>query len=278
MKKFAVIGHPVKNSLSPAIHQVFAKELGVEISYEKIDPGPDGFKDAVKAFRAAGGMGLSVTLPFKAQAHHLADKRMPTAQAGLAANTLWWDRRGDLNADNTDGPGLVWDLQQRLSIDLKGARVLLVGAGGAAASVLPSLLVEQPQKIWVANRTVERALSLLSQQSTEHQSILEAIPLGGVMQEPVDLILNASSQGHKGIAPALSETAVGADTFCYDLSYSAAAKPFLDWAATHKVKCHADGIGMLVAQAALQCERWLGKRPNVQATLEKINAIIAMGS
>jgi shikimate dehydrogenase len=272
--KFAVFGHPVSHSLSPAIHQAFAQQLGLEIEYKKIDPGPDGFQAALTAFREQGGRGASVTLPFKQEAMQLASVYAPAAQASGAANTLWWNNAGELMADNTDGLGLVWDLQQRLSVVLKGARILLVGAGGAAAGILPSLLVEHPKTVYVANRTVEKAEELVARQAPVFSNALEAVSLEAGYQQPLDLIIQATSLGHKGSVVALPESAFGPNTFCYDLSYGHAAQPFLEWAAERGMLYRADGIGMLVAQAAQQCERWHSKTPDLRKTLQKISLFL----
>jgi shikimate dehydrogenase len=196
--------------------------------------------------------------------------------ASGAANTLWWNDSNELYADNTDGLGLIWDLE-RLSLVLKGARVLLLGAGGAAAGILPSLLKEKPQKIYVANRTIERAHELVARQESIFFSCLKAVLFEENYSEPMDLVLHATSLGHQGRTPDLSETALGEKTVCYDLSYGDSAKPFLRWARERGVLYCAEGIGMLVAQAAEQFERWNGKRPNVLEALNEINLLLSSG-
>jgi shikimate dehydrogenase len=275
MKKFAVIGHPVAHSLSPAIHYAFAKQCGLDLEYIKLDPGPGGFIDGLTRFHEQGGCGASVTLPFKQTLYAMADLRTPTAESTGAANTLWWNAAGQLHVDNTDGLGLVWDLQQRLSIVLKGARILLVGAGGAAAGILPSLLVEQPKKVYVANRTVDKAQGLIAHQRPVFSNCLQAVSLASSYDEPMDLVIHATALGHQDKTPVLSAAALGDKTFCYDLSYGHAAQPFLQWAAGHGVLYRADGIGMLVAQAALQFERWHGRSPDVRETLRQINPLLS---
>lgn len=277
-KKFAVIGHPVAHSLSPAIHHAFAKQLGLQIEYEKIDPGPDGFKAALSDFREQGGCGASVTLPFKHELFELAEVHAPMAEATGSANTLWWNSQGRLVVDNTDGLGLVWDLQRRLFVALKDAVILLVGAGGAAAGVLPSLLIEHPKKVYVANRTVDKAIDLVAMQQSIHKERLQAVSLQHSFGEPVDLVIQATSLGHQDKLVRLSTTVLSSKTFCYDLSYGHAAQPFLEWAAVHGVLNRADGIGMLVAQAALQFERWHGQSPDARLTLQQIAPILGFKS
>ena len=273
-KKFMVIGSPVKHSLSPAIHQAFAHEFDLEIQYTKHDPGVDGFAAAIQAFHQQGGMGASVTLPFKQQAAELAVHCTPAVEQAGAANTLWWNNQDELCADNTDGAGLVWDLQQRLSVPLKDARILLLGAGGAAAGVLPSLLAEGPAMIYVANRSLDNAKQLVARQQEIYQSRLQVVPFNYEYDQPLDLVLHATALGHQGKSPGLSLSIAGPLTFCYDLSYGFAAQSFLGWAADNRALYRADGIGMLVAQAALQFERWLNYRPNVRKTLFKIGPIL----
>jgi shikimate dehydrogenase len=270
MKKFAVIGHPVTHSLSPSIHHAFAKQLGLEIEYDKLDPGPQNFETALSVFRQRGGFGASVTLPFKQRLYAMADLRTPTAEASGAANTAWWNDEDQLYVDNTDGLGLVWDLQQRLSLVLQGSRILLVGVGGASRAILPSLLIEKPKQVYVANRTLQKAKALVDRQQSQLGASLQAVPLSHEYEEPVDLVIHATAMGHNGKAPSLSLTALGERSFCYDLSYGHAAEPFLQWAAENGVLYRADGIGMLVAQAALQFERWHGKAPDVRKIWQQI--------
>lgn len=273
-KKLAVFGHPVAHSLSPAIHQAFANQFEMDIQYDKIDPGVDGFEQALSVFHEQGGCGGSVTLPFKDQAYQLASQHTPTALAAGAANTVWWNKRGELAVGNTDGLGLVWDLQQRLSVELRDARILVIGAGGAAAGIVPSLLVESPKQLIIANRTLKKAQALVDRQSPEFADRLQAVSLDAEFEQPMDLVIQATSLGHQGLAPKLSPTALGATTFCYDLSYGHAAEPFLEWAASQGVLYRAGGIGMLVAQAALQFERWFGQLPDARKTLLKISSIL----
>lgn len=273
-KKFMVVGSPVKHSLSPAIHQAFANEFDLEIQYTKHDPGVDGFVAAIHAFHEQGGMGASVTLPFKQQAAELAVHRTAAVEQAGAANTLWWNKNDELCADNTDGLGLVWDLQQRLSVPLQNARILLLGAGGAAAGVLPNLLAENPAKIYIANRSADNAKKLVAKQTAEHQARMEVVAFDHEYNEPLDLVIHATALGYQGKFPGLSMSIMGRLTFCYDLSYGYAAQAFLGWAADNRALYRADGIGMLVAQAALQFERWLGVRPNVRKTLFKIGPIL----
>jgi shikimate dehydrogenase len=152
--RYAVIGHPIAHSKSPLIHAAFARQCGQDIVYEAILAPLDGFRAAVAAFRAAGGKGLNVTLPFKPEALKLADKPTERARLAGAANTLRFDQDG-VFADNTDGVGLVRDLM-RLGQDLPGRRVLILGAGGAARGVILPLLEAQPACVAIANRTVEQ--------------------------------------------------------------------------------------------------------------------------
>lgn len=272
MSRYAVIGHPVQHSKSPQIHQVFAKQFGIDLQYDKIDPGDMDFARAVAQFHADCGMGLSVTLPYKAQAIKLADEVTERAAVVAVANTLWWDEAGVLWADNTDGAGLIFDLTKRLQWDIRGKRILLLGAGGVAAGILPALFSAQPAAICVANRTQERAQQLAERHRDGVVVELSACGLEDIPQQPFDLLLQATAMGHEGRCPVIPSAVIGDDTVCYDLSYGAAAKPFLDWAKKVGAVACADGIGMLVAQAALQFQHFHGHLPDIKPVLVELNA------
>ena len=248
---YAVIGNPIEHSLSPTIHAQFAASTGEGVRYDRI-LGTDFDRD-VDGFFAAGGRGLNVTVPFKLEAFAWGEKRSPAAVAAGAANTLYLDE-GIRCCTNTDGPGLVRDLESNLGWSVTGARVLVLGAGGAVRGVLGPLLAARPSALVVANRTQERAEALAAMFSLEAVA-LEA--LGGAW----DIVINGTSAGLAGEGQLVEPTVVrGAK--CYDMFYRADGQtPFVNWTREAGAASSADGLGMLVEQAAESFAIWRGVRP-----------------
>lgn len=257
--RYAVIGHPVRHSLSPRIHAQFAELTGEDIVYELIEAPEDGFSERAGAFFDAGGRGLNVTVPFKSEARAWADRASGRADAAAVANTLTRLDDGRIEADNTDGTGLVRDLLANVGLRLSGARILLVGAGGAARGVLGPLLAERPASLFVANRTPERAHSLADAFSGDgpvHGGGFEE--LGG---QPYDLVINASASSLGGELPPLAMSVVARGGTVYDMMYGEAAEPFLRWGREAGAESVHDGLGMLVEQAAESFRVWRGVMP-----------------
>ncbi len=257
--RYAVMGNPIAHSKSPRIHRLFAEQTGQDISYEAILVPEDGFVEAVRAFREAGGCGLNVTVPFKQEAWRLAEQRSDRAETAGAVNTLYWDEAGRLNGDNTDGVGLVRDLKANHGLALAGIRILLIGAGGAARGVLGPLLAERPAELFIANRTVARAEALARDFAAEgpvQGGGFDTIPAG-----PFDLLINATAAGLGGEVPPVPPTAVGPGTFCYDMMYGDEPTAFVRWAREAGAGQAVDGLGMLVEQAAESFLIWRGVRP-----------------
>jgi shikimate dehydrogenase len=273
--RYAVVGHPVAHSRSPAIHAAFARQTGQALAYERLLAPLDGFAATVKAFATLGeppGRGCNVTVPFKFEAWALAPRRTPRAVAAGAANTLRFDPEGWL-ADNTDGVGLQRDIEQNAGRPLAGLRVLLVGAGGAAAGVLGPLLAAQPAKLVLANRTTEKAQALVARHAAwadEHGAALSAAPLAAP-GEAFDLVINASASSLEGAASPVPASVLGAGALAVDLMYGAAAAPFLAWARSHGAQAR-DGLGMLVEQAAEAFMLWRGVRPLTAPVLQALRA------
>lgn len=268
-ERYAVFGHPVGHSLSPRIHAAFAAQLGEAIEYTAIEPPRDGFAAAVRAFFAAGGRGANVTLPFKAQAFALADHYDEHAAAAQAANTLRREPDGSIGAFNTDGPGLLRDLEHNLGLALAGSRVLVVGAGGAAAGVVGPLLGARPARLEVVNRTPQRARELATRFAASGP--ITAVGLDAA-EGVYELVINASAAGHAAHAPALPGVRFAPQGAAYDLSYGAAAQPFLAWAqAAGAARTH-DGLGMLVEQAAEAYRIWRGRLPRTGPVLAALRA------
>lgn len=253
--RYAVFGHPVAHSLSPRIHAAFAAQTGQKLTYTAIEAPLDDFAGTLRAFVAGGGRGANVTLPFKAQALALAHHADGAAAQAGAANTLRVEADGTLGAFNTDGAGLLRDLTHNLRFALRGARVLVVGAGGAAAGVLGPLVQAGPGSVRVINRTPARAAQLAARFG------VAGAGLDGAAGE-YDLVLNASAAGHAAQAVDLPGVRLASGALAYDLSYGAAARPFLAWAGAQGVARVSDGLGMLVEQAALAFALWRGVAPD----------------
>ena len=262
-RHFAVFGHPVAHSLSPRIHAAFGKQAGIDIDYVAIDAQAGDFAAALAAFAARGGAGANVTLPLKEAAFALCADTSERARRAGAVNTLV--RNGDdWHGDNTDGAGLVRDLTGRHGLDLRARRTLLIGAGGAARGVAPSLLDAGIGDLFVVNRTPQRAdalVDVLAQPGRVHPRYLDDLVALGEF----DLIINATSAARTGQIPGLPRALVGRRTAAVDLSYGEAAIPFLAWARASGCHDMVDGLGMLVEQAALSFARWTGKEPETDA-------------
>lgn len=272
MDRYAVIGHPVAHSLSPRIHALFAQQTGERLTYDRIDPGPEGLEEAVTDFFATGGAGLNVTVPFKADAAALCAQLSERAQAAGVVNTLASAATGDgIRGDNTDGIGLVRDLVDNHGLVLRGARILLVGAGGAARGVLGPLLAAEPAAITIANRTAARAEEL----AAAFADFGSVQGCGFNMPDPgdgFDLVINASAASLGGAVPPIAGSVLGADSAAYDMMYGAAAEPFLDWARRNGAAVALDGLGMLVEQAAASFALWRGVDPATAPVLQTLRA------
>ena len=257
--RYAVVGNPIEHSLSPRIHAAFAEQTGEALVYERLLAPLEGFRDAVERFFAEGGAGLNVTVPFKQQAWEMAGRHEPRAARAGAVNTLWREADATLVGDNTDGAGLVRDLRVNSGVTLGGARVLVLGAGGAVRGILEPLLKEAPAEVVIANRTLERAeglRDLFADTGSLGVSTFEA--LAG----PFDVIINGTSASLQGDLPPLPAGLVTPATLCYDMMYSQAETAFNAWARQQGAGLCLDGLGMLVEQAAESFLQWRGVRPD----------------
>ncbi|KTD76299.1 shikimate dehydrogenase [Legionella waltersii] len=258
---FAVIGNPIAHSLSPIIHQLFAEQTGIQLVYEKI-PGEDAiFEQQVTDFFAQGGKGLNVTLPYKQRAFALAEYQTPRCALAKAANTLWHSEN-KLCADNTDGIGLLRDLERYL--DLKNINVLILGAGGAARGIVPALLSLNTLQLTIANRTLEKALMI--QKEFPEINCLSVDHL----TDSFDLIINATSASLQGGNLGIPEILLKSKPFAYDLAYNKQQPtPFVAFCLG--LGCSAvDGLGMLVEQAAEAFYIWNGSMPSTKEVLEQL--------
>jgi shikimate dehydrogenase len=270
LTRYAVIGHPVAHSQSPFIHAAFAAQTGEPVDYGRIDCGPDGFETTVREFAALGAGGCNITVPFKFSAAALAARTSDRARLAGAANILRFDADGWL-ADNTDGIGLRHDIEQHAGFALADRRVLLVGAGGAAAGVLGPLLGARPRQVVLVNRRPERAQALVARHA--HWAGLCQVDLTvGPIDQPgnaFDLVINATASSLQAAAVPVPARVLGRGALAVDLMYGAAAQGFLDWAA-HAGGHGRDGLGMLVEQAAEAFFIWRGVKPDSAPVLQAL--------
>ncbi|MGL4984195.1 MAG: shikimate dehydrogenase [Plesiomonas sp.] len=260
MDRYAVIGHPISHSKSPIIHQQFAKQTQQKMEYSPLLGPLEDIDDYLTQFFLQGGKGCNVTVPFKEAAFSFAQTLTARAALAGAVNTLKITEQGVITGDNTDGAGLVDDLQ-RLHFPLHNARILLLGAGGAARGALHPLLEHNPQSLTIANRTYSRAQALqqLCQQAGFQH--VHAAHYHDLNRNEFDLIINATASGLKGDTPPLASELISEKTACYDMFYAPTLTPFLIWAKAQGARQYADGLGMLVAQAAHAFMYWRGVMP-----------------
>jgi len=268
--RYAVIGHPVAHSQSPFIHAEFARQTGHPVAYERVLSPLDGFESTLARWAASGARGCNVTVPFKHEALRLATWATERARLAGAANVLSFDD-GQWRADNTDGAGLLRDLQQDAACPMEQQHVLLVGAGGAAAGVLGPLLNCRPARVVVANRTLERAQALVEAHAGLAAAQGVALQATGLDRpgQAFDLVLNASASSLSGAAVPVPDAVLRPGTLAVDLMYGSAAAPFLAWAERHGAVPR-DGLGMLVQQAAEAFWIWRGVRPDTGPVLRAL--------
>jgi shikimate dehydrogenase len=272
--RYAVIGNPVAHSKSPFIHAEFARQTAQDLVYERILAPLDRFASAVEDFRAEGGMGLNVTLPFKLEAFRLAAECSARAQEAQAVNTLKFEGSAAYG-DNTDGVGLVRDIRVNLGFHIEGRDVLVMGAGGAAQGALGALLDEKPARLVVANRTVEKAELLAERWRAGRGLSAEILRASGYAElgaQQFDLIVNCTAASLSDTAPDLPQGMFARDCLAYDMVYGKGMTPFLELALSQGAGRLADGIGMLVEQAAESFLVWRGVRPQTRPVIEALKA------
>ena len=269
MHKFGVIGNPVDHSLSPMIHHEFAKEFDIEISYEKILSPVDAFNLTAEKLMSAGCAGFNITLPFKINAYNFADDLTDDAKAAGAVNTIKVDNN-IIFGENTDGKGLVNDLEINLEQTLRDKKILIIGAGGATRGILKPILDKKPEKILLANRTKAKSLSLANEFSKYGKVCVFGIDQ--IKSKPVDIVINATSTSINGtmlnLPKGLCEGAL-----CYDLMYGSETS-FMKWALKDSALIISDGLGMLVEQAAESFSLWRGVRPETAAVIQHLRALL----
>ena len=271
--RYAVFGNPIKQSKSPAIHAMFAQQSAQQMLYRAVRVELDGFASAADSFFADGGAGLNVTVPFKREAFAFAHRLSARAARAGAVNILTRTRDGVIAGDNTDGVGLVRDLMANLGWAVQGLRVLLIGAGGAARGVLEPLLSERPQEMLIVNRTGARAAQLALEFADLGPLEGGAYDLLGSRQ--FDLVINATSAGLSGTMPELPGSLLTERSCCYDMVYGAEPTPFMRWSAHHAAWAVADGLGMLVEQAAESFYIWRSVRPETGPVIHQLREAMA---
>ncbi|OJF69939.1 shikimate dehydrogenase [Alteromonas sp. V450] len=272
MKKFAVFGNPIAQSLSPTIHQMFAHQVGEEISYEKILAHEDGFVEAASTFLAQDtAIGCNVTMPFKLDAYNFAQVEDAAANDAKAVNTLMKTADGKVNGFNTDGIGLVNDLLNN-GVALKDKHVLLLGAGGAARGVVSPLFEAGIAKLTIANRTLSRAEQVARESQYDEIAVMT---LEGVASITPHVIINSTAASLNGELPCnMNATSLSECEAVYDMVYKNSPTPFMQEATKFGVAQSLDGLGMLVEQAAAAFTIWTGKKPNTAKVVEKVRELV----
>ena len=275
--QYAVFGKPVAHSQSPFIHACFARQQQQSMHYVATQAEPESFAQQVDDFLQGQGKGLNITVPFKEVAWQLAEVKTPRAALAGAVNTLWRDDQGRICGDNTDGLGLVNDLTQNLDCSLKGASILLLGAGGAVRGVIQPLLEAGCRELIIANRTPEKAQQLAKHfaETAGPSVILQACGYADIPAKAFDVIINGTSASLQGDLPPLPEGIVGAHTLCYDMMYSAKPTAFCRWASEQGAARAVDGLGMLVEQAAEAFFRWRERRPDTAPVIALLRQSLA---
>lgn len=269
---YAVFGNPINHSKSPAIQRQFAEQTGQDMHYNKQLVNEGEFENAAQTFFAQGGKGLNITVPFKINAFHFAQQRTARAERAGAVNTLARLSDGTILGDNTDGIGMIHDMHN-LGWELEGKRVLILGAGGAVRGILQPLLEEHPARVIIANRTQEKAEALAK--NYLDLGDISAKSFAQLNGEHFDLVINGTSASMQGELPPLPDTLLAANACCYDMMYGAEPTIFLRWAKDHGAAQVADGLGMLIGQAAEAFYVWRQIRPEVVPVITALRRQLA---
>ncbi len=263
---YLVVGNPIAHSRSPAIHMMFAEQTGQDIKYDYKLLDVENFEESVLAFLAQGGEGLNITMPFKGQAWALAEKCSEDAKCARAVNTLYKDDDGTLCGTTTDGVGLLVDIEQNLGWQIEGAKVLVLGAGGATRGVLRPLLAAKPAELALYNRTQEKAKQL--RDDFAQYGSIEVVSDAG--DRSFDIVINATSTSLSNQLPAISPGVFKGGARAYDMVYSAEPTGFMIWALDNGAAEAVDGLGMLVEQAAASFEIWRGVQPETSSVISEL--------
>ena len=266
---YAVFGNPIAHSQSPLVHSLFAKQVGIDLEYRAIQVDIGGFEQAVSGFQANGGNGLNVTVPFKLNAWKIADELTDRAQLAGAVNTLFF-QDNSIKGDNTDGAGLVKDIELNLNVALTESKILVIGAGGAVRGVLAPMLEKQPESITISNRTKGKAdalVEMFADYGTVSSTTLEQANL-----DRYDIVINATSTGIHGEVPSVSPQVFRGVSLVYDMMYGKNPTKFMQWAGQNSGAQISDGLGMLIEQAAESFKIWHGVMPQTSAVIGAVRS------
>lgn len=269
--RYALVGNPVAQSKSPVLHAAFARQLNQDLTYEAILATKENFHETVRRFIGEGGKGMNITAPFKLDVLDLIDTMSERAQAAQAVNTLKFDENG-VYGDNTDGAGLVNDIQDYLGVALKGRRILVVGAGGAARGIFLPLLHTAPAYFLVVNRTSHKAHEIIGDYAEPGKVEAGSIDLAADGQ--FDVVINATSASLTGDHLPLPQGTYAKGSLAYELAYNKGHTPFMDDATRGGAARLADGLGMLVGQAAEGFLLWRGMRPDVTEVMRMLRSTV----
>lgn len=266
--RFAVMGNPISHSKSPLLHAEFAKQTNIELEYSVIQVDVGGFEQAVDAFVAQGGRGLNISLPFKGEAWDYAEKRSTAAELAGAVNTLAFVEGDPVFGHNTDGSGLVQDIQVNLGTAFSGQRVLIVGAGGATRGVVKPIADENPASLVVANRTVDKAVAIARDLGPASGIQIEGCGLDDIAGRSFDIVINATSASVTAGVPDIDPGVVAQASLVYDMMYGSEPTSFMRFAKAGGARRCVDGLGMLVEQAADSFALWHGIRPPTASAMK----------
>ncbi len=278
---YGVMGNPVKHSKSPEIHSLFADQCNVPMKYDRIQVDVGGFDQAVSHFSAHGGAGLNITVPYKVEAWKMCKSNQNTisrrADLAEAVNTLKFGQDGSVSGENTDGAGLVSDLEKNIGLELANQRILVIGAGGAVRGILGPLLDRVPTGITIANRTVIKASTLVDRFSSKIEmnptTLVKSCSLSDIPEQPYDLVINGTAASLEGSLPGINPACLGPDSTVYDMMYSLQPTVFMSWALSCGAGRAHDGLGMLVEQAAESFFIWHGQRPQTGPVIQALREI-----
>ena len=267
MDHYAIIGNPIEHSRSPKIHRLFGEQLQHALVYETIEATEKTFQEKVEGFFTKGGKGINVTVPFKRLAFSISDKLGVDASSCGAVNTLSFSEDGRVYGESTDGTGLVEDLKNN-NLNIENKSVLIIGAGGTAQSIIPSLLANNVAQVFITNRTLSNAIKLKEQYL--HLTEIECLD-GGSINRNFDLVVNTTSAHLSGELPEIEPIAVEKAT-SYDVNYSYGETLFQSWATNHGATKSLQGWGMLVEQAAESFHIWRGVRPKTRVVIDRLSS------
>jgi shikimate dehydrogenase len=257
--RYAVVGNPIAHSLSPQIHRYFAEQAQQHISYEAIELQVDNFAEQIRDLQEQGLKGVNVTVPFKQQAWEICRQRSPRAEQAGAVNTLVFEENRGISGDNTDGAGLTRDLVYNHKVNIEHKNILILGAGGAVRGVLAPLAELEPEKITIANRTIDKAEKLAL--DFNFSDLINPCGYDDLGAEKFDLIINATAAGLSNRVPPVPKEVLAAHSIAYDMMYNLdGPTAFVAWAQDQGVEKAIDGLGMLVEQAAESFYIWRGVR------------------